>query len=186
MSGSRARRTLRDAPVASYVVPVETETERLATRTMDGLRRLVHSLRVGTRAAERAVGLSSAQLFVLRQLRTTSDQSLADLARRTRTTPSSVSEVVARLVRRGLVARSSSERDRRRAVLTLTGAGEALVAQAPETTQDRLVAGFGKLDPASQRHVADTLEAWIAASGLAGVAAPFFFEPDDAADSQSR
>ena len=157
------------------------DSERLATRTMDGLRRIVHALRVATRTSQRTVGLSSAQLFVMRQLRAASDQSLVELARRTRTTPSSVSEVVARLVRRGLVARAASERDRRRAVLTLTAAGAALVEQAPETIQDRLLAGFGKLDPVAQRHLADALEAWLEASGLADVAAPFFFEPGDAA-----
>ena len=101
-------------------------------------------------------------------------------SRRTRTTPSSVSEVVSRLVRQGLVTRAASVRDRRRAVLTLTAAGAALVRSAPETVQDRLVAGFGRLDHASQRMLADGIESWLAASGLADVTATFFFEPDDA------
>jgi DNA-binding MarR family transcriptional regulator len=147
---------------------------------MDGLRRIVHALRIGTSASERVIGLSSAQLFVLRQLAAESEQSLGELARRTRTTPSSVSEVVSRLVRRGLVAREASARDRRRAVLTLTAAGVALVKAAPETVQDRLVAGFGRLDRGSQRALADAIEAWLAASGLADVTPTFFFEPDDA------
>jgi DNA-binding MarR family transcriptional regulator len=147
---------------------------------MDGLRRIVHALHAGTSASERAVGLSSAQLFVLRHLHAASEQSLGDLARRTRTTQSSVSEVVARLVRRGLVARQPSARDRRRAALTLTDAGAALAHAAPETVQDRLVAGFGRLDPGSQRALAEVIEAWLVASGLADVAPTFFFEPNDA------
>jgi DNA-binding MarR family transcriptional regulator len=157
----------------------QTDTERLAGRTMDGLRRIVHALHIGTSSSERAIGLSSAQLFVLRQLDIESEQSLGDLARRTRTTPSSVSEVVSRLVRQGLVTRAASVRDRRRAVLTLTAAGAALVRSAPETVQDRLVAGFGRLDHASQRMLADGIESWLTASGLADVTATFFFEPDD-------
>ena len=92
-------------------------SDELATRTMDGLRRIVHALRVATRSSQRTIGLSSAQLFVLRQLSAAPDQSLSELAQRTRTTPSSVSEVVARLVRLGVVARAASEHDRRRAVL---------------------------------------------------------------------
>ena len=155
------------------------DAERFAGRAMDGLRRIVHALHLGTSASERTVGLSSAQLFVLRQLHAVSEQSLGDLARRTRTTQSSVSEVVARLVRRGLVAREPSLRDRRRAVLTLTAAGAVLVATAPETVQDRLVAGFGRLDPDTQRALAEAIEAWLAASGLADVRPKFFFEPND-------
>ena len=157
----------------------DTTSERLATRTMDGLRRIVHALRVATRASQRTIGLSSAQLFVLRQLDAAPDQSLTDLAQRTRTTPSSVSEVVSRLVRLGLVARAESEQDRRRAVLTLTPSGTALVANTGETVQDRLLAGFAKLDTASQRQLAESLEAWLTASALEGTAAPFFFEQSE-------
>lgn len=146
---------------------------------MDGLRRIVHALHAGTSASERALGLSGAQLFVLRQLYAESGQSLGDLARRTRTTQSSVSEVVARLVKRGLVAREPSTRDRRRAVLTLTPDGAALAAVAPVTIQDRLVAGFGNLELPAQHALANGIEAWLAASGLADVAATFFFEPND-------
>ena len=152
-------------------------SEQLATRTMDGLRRIVHALRVATRASQQTIGLSSAQLFVLRQLHAAPDQSLSDLALRTRTTASSVSEVVSRLVRLGFVARTASEHDRRRAVLALTESGAAVVETAGETIQDRLLAGFAKLDSSAQHQLAASLEAWISASGLAGDAAPFFFEP---------
>lgn len=157
----------------------DVTAEVLSTRTMDGLRRIVHALRVATRASQRTVGLSGAQLFVLRQLQAAPDQSLGDLAIRTRTTPSSVSEVVSRLVRLGFVARATSDHDRRRAVLTLTASGTALVGTAGETVQDRLLAGFARLDAASQQRLAESLEAWVAASGLAENAAPFFFEPSD-------
>jgi DNA-binding MarR family transcriptional regulator len=156
----------------------ESDAELLAGLAMDGLRRVVHALRAGTSASERDVGLSSAQLFVLRQLHAGSRQSLGDLARRTRTTASSVSEVVARLVRRGLIAREASAHDRRRAVLTLTDAGVKLVEAAPETVQDRLVVGFSRLDRVSQQTLAQTLEAWLEASGLADVTPLLFFEPN--------
>jgi DNA-binding MarR family transcriptional regulator len=153
------------------------EDERYDARAMDALRRVVHALRVGTAASQNAVGLSTAQLFVLRQLRTESEQSLVDLARHTRTTPSSVSEVVARLVKQGLVAREPSALDRRRAVLTLTAAGAKVVETAPETVQDRLVKGFSRLDPTTQCELAEALEVWLEASGLADVAPTLFFEP---------
>jgi DNA-binding MarR family transcriptional regulator len=146
---------------------------------MDGLRRIVHALRVATRASQGTLGLSTAQLFVLRQLDAAPDQSLTDLAHRTRTTPSSVSEVVSRLVRLGFVARTASESDRRRAVLTLTATGAALVASAGETIQDRLLAGFARLDATAQQQLTESLEAWIAASGLAENAAPLFFEASE-------
>jgi DNA-binding MarR family transcriptional regulator len=146
-----------------------------AARAMDSLRRVVHALRIATRASERAFGLSGAQLFVLRQLSMASGQSLSDLAARTRTTQSSVSEVVARLVRNRLVSRAPSSIDRRRAVLSLTAAGESVLVNAPETIQERLLRGFESLDEGTQRTLADTLESWLTSSGLDDTA-PLFFE----------
>jgi len=148
-----------------------------AARAMDSLRRVVHAIRIATRASERAFGLSTAQLFVLRQLSAASGQSLSDLAARTRTTQSSVSEVVARLVRNGLVSRAPSSIDRRRAVLSLTAAGESILANAPETIQERLLRGFASLDEGTRQTLADNFESWLTASGLDDVNPTLFFEP---------
>jgi DNA-binding MarR family transcriptional regulator len=146
---------------------------------MDGLRRLVRVLHVASRASERDLGVSAAQLFVLRQLALAPGQSLTDLAAATRTGQSSVSEVVTRLVKRGLVERRASAVDRRRAELALTDKARALLERAPGTVQERLIAGFARLDAAQRRALADGMDAWLASAGLSGEPATFFFEPTD-------
>lgn len=143
---------------------------------MDSLRRIVHAVRAATRASETTFGLSAAQHFVLRQLAVASGQSLSDLAERTRTTQSSVSEVVSRLVRRGLISRRASAADRRRAELTLTPAGEEILAHAPESVQERLLAGFATLGSGERQALAEGLEAWLTASKLGTVEPVLFFE----------
>ena len=150
-----------------------------AARAMNSLRRIVHALRIATRASESAFGLSTAQLFVLGQVSAAPGQSLGALAARTRTTQSSISEVVARLVRRGLVARQVSNDDRRRAELRLTEAGRVVLASAPETVQERLLRGFDQLDEPSRGALAEHLESWLAASRLDEVAPEMFFEGPD-------
>ena len=178
---TRSRR--RHDPAATDT-PVARLTD--AARAMDSLRRVVHALRTATRASEHAFGLSGAQLFVLRQLSVRPGQSLSDLAARTRTTQSSVSEVVARLVGRDLVSREPSRSDRRRAVLSLSTAGEAILANAPETIQERLLRGFESLDEGGQRSLADGLESWLTAAGLDEVAPTLFFEPSKDQRGRSR
>jgi DNA-binding MarR family transcriptional regulator len=169
-----SRPTHRLIRTAAGATPAERPSD--ASRAMDGLRRVVHALHTATRASERSVGLSGAQLFVLRQLAVVPGQSLRDLAMRTRTTQSSISEVVGRLVRRGLVTREPSKQDRRRAELTLTDTGVAMLARAPETVQERLLRGFDALPPLERKDLAHHLEAWLTASGLDDVAPAFFFE----------
>lgn len=155
----------------------EREENGEAARAMNAVRRMVRALRVSSRAVEREVGISGAQLFVLRQLAAAPGQSLSELVQRTLTHQSTVSEVVGRLVERGLVRRRAAADDARRLELTPTARGRALLRAAPTTVQTDLVDGFARLGPAQRRAVADGLEAWLAAAGLADVPPAMFFEP---------
>ena len=99
----------------------------------------MRALRESSRAAERSVGLGGAQLFVLQRLAGALPLSINELATRTLTHQSSVSVVVSRLVQAGLVARNRANADGRRAEITLTAAGRAVLARAPAAAQDRLI-----------------------------------------------
>ncbi len=148
-----------------------------AERAMNAMRRLVHALRVSTVSVHRASGISGAQLFVLRALVEQPGQSMRDLVERTLTTQSTVSEVVARLVTRGLVARRTARSDGRRAVLSPTLAGRALLGAAPPTVQADLIEGLQRLSPGSRSALADALEQWLGAAGLTDMPPIMFFEP---------
>ena len=80
---------------------------------MDALRRIVRTLRISARAAEARLGISSAQVFVLQQLKKQDASSIDELAERTLTHQSSVSAVVGRLAARGLVTRRTAHPSRR-------------------------------------------------------------------------
>ncbi|AUX20057.1 MarR family transcriptional regulator [Sorangium cellulosum] len=147
---------------------------------MDALRAIVQRLRVASRACERQLGLSSAQLFVLQQLDQAAASSISDLARRTLTHQSSVSVVVTRLAERGLVTRRASPEDARRTEIALTPAGRALLRRAPRTVQAELVAAMDRLPAAERRGLARSLTALARAIGAGHEAPPLFFEGEDA------
>jgi DNA-binding MarR family transcriptional regulator len=153
---------------------------------MDALRRLVRALRLSARAAEKTVGISGAQLFVLQELAAAPADSLGALAARTHTDQSSVSVVVRRLVERGLVARRSAAADARRVELALTAPGRAVLRRAPEPVQKRLLAAVSRLPPARRRVLARTLaevaDATVPDAGRAGM----FFEEENARRARRR
>jgi DNA-binding MarR family transcriptional regulator len=104
---------------------------------MDSFRRIVQALRSSHRAAA-YLNLTGAQLFVINALHEArAPMSVRELAERTRTDPSTVSVVVTRLVKRGLVQRTRAAEDSRRAELTLTRLGIALQKKAPRTTAQK-------------------------------------------------
>jgi len=164
--GPYAVRAMRSRP-APNVLPMEASDEAAGVSgPMESIRRLERALRTSSAESERHFGLSAAQLFALRQIASQPHRSMSELAKRTLTSQSSVSEVITRLVERGFVVRDTSVRDRRRAELALTETGERLLAKVPETIQEKLAAGFNRLTPIQQAGLAGGLEAWLAASAL--------------------
>jgi len=113
---------------------------------LDALRAVSRELRMSGREAEQRLGIHPAQLHALQQLADRPCRSLAELAERTHTDPSSVSVVVQRLVERGLVERTAASDDRRRTEICVSAAGRALLRRAPQSVSQRLetaVATFG-------------------------------------------
>lgn len=146
------------------------------SRAVNALRRMVRGLRSAAESVERELSVSAAQLFVLRELASTPDQSVKDLAIVTMTTHSTVSQVVGQLISKKLVTRTTDELDGRRSVLRLTRQGAALLRKAPRAVQEDLVDGFALLNASQRRGLAIGLEKWLAASGLSGARPAMLFD----------
>lgn len=143
---------------------------------MDALRRIVQALRESSRWAERYVGLSGAQLFVLQKLAEAPAGSVNDLAARTHTHQSTVSMVVARLVERGLVRRTPSGLDSRSVELSLSARGRRAATGAPNAPQERLIHAIGQLTLAQRRQLASALTEVARAMNSVESAPAMFFE----------
>jgi DNA-binding MarR family transcriptional regulator len=156
------------------------------TQLLDDLRRIVRALRQSSREAERTLGVSGAQLFVLRSLLDTRALSLNELAARTRTHQSTVSVVVKRLVERGLVLRHACQLDARRLELSLSKRGRALLERAPLAAQDKLIEGVERLPAAARQTLADSLHGLVVAMQLEDEAPRMFFEEEDVAAGTAR
>ncbi|HEX2677068.1 MAG TPA: MarR family winged helix-turn-helix transcriptional regulator [Polyangiales bacterium] len=153
------------------------------TAILDDLRRIVRVLRESSRAAEQQLGVSGAQLFVMRALSSSPALSLNMLAARTRTHQSTASVVVTRLVERGLVRRRMSEHDGRRIELELTPRGRKLLERAPFAAQDRLIEGVEKLSPEQRRDLAHSMHQLVLAMQLGDEPPSMFFDESDEPDS---
>lgn len=161
-----------------------TQTKRVARNgaadeireVLDSIRRIVRLLRLSSREAEREVGLTGAQLFVLQKLAESKMLSVNELAEITHTHQSSVSVVAQALVDKGLVARARAEDDARRLELTLTPAARVLVRKAPGAAQDRLIEAIERLPRPTRSQLAKSLARLVEEAGLGDEDAPMIFE----------
>lgn len=157
-------------------MPAVADHSRETTAILDHLRRIVRTLRESSRAAEARLGVTGAQLYVLRALAGPHALSLNHVAARTHTHQSTVSVVVKRLVARRLVRRAVSATDARRVQLRLTVRGRTMLERAPFAAQDRLVAGLEALSAADRRRLVSGLGRLVTAMGLDAAAPEMFFE----------
>jgi DNA-binding MarR family transcriptional regulator len=162
----------------------ETNIPEASREVLDAIRRIVQVLRKTAQAAEKRVGLSAAQLFVVRKLEETDALSVGELARRTATSQSSVSEVVQRLVTAGLVTRQRSARDARSVELTLTETGRQLAAKSPEAVQDQVLDALNRMRTPDRTQLAKLLGVLMEELGIAHTPAKMLFEDGKPADSQ--
>lgn len=140
------------------------------------LRALVAALSRSARSIEWRTGFTNAQLFLLRQLAAADRLSVNELAARARTNQSTVSSVLGRVVRAGLVDRARSPQDRRRVALSLTSKGRRLVRRAPTPPTSALFHALESLTDAHARALAEGLGALLVALGLEPDGSPMLFE----------
>lgn len=171
-----------------------TQTKRAARNgagdeirdVLDSIRRIVRLLRLSSREAEREVGLTGAQLFVLQKLAESKMLSVNELAESTHTHQSSVSVVAQALVDKGLILRARAEDDARRLELTLTPAARTLVRKAPGAAQDRLIEALQKLPASARSQLAKSLSRLVEEAGLGDEEAPMMFEEAPSTKSASK
>ncbi|MBO9665467.1 MAG: MarR family transcriptional regulator [Bdellovibrio sp.] len=114
---------------------------------MECLRHIYKALRDSSSQSEKDLGLSAAQILVLKNLKTEQGLSINDLAQRTLTHQSSVSVVVKKLEEQGLVRRAASAVDSRKVIVSLTDRGFEKLNTLPRATADLLVETLQDMPP---------------------------------------
>ena len=100
-----------------------------STRTIYLLKRAETAVRAGLDRALAPLEVTPAQYVTLSLLKTLTNQSSAELARKAGITPQAMSETIAGLIKKQLIARTPSPEHRRVLVTKLTRSGGALLAK---------------------------------------------------------
>lgn len=127
-------------------------------RVLRALRRITRATDIHSRQLAQQHQLTAPQLVCLHQLRRDGELTPSVLSRRVSLSQATVTGILDRLAARGLLTRVRSEADRRRVMLTLTPAGEALADSAPSALQQRFAERLAALAPEGQARIAEVLE----------------------------
>jgi DNA-binding MarR family transcriptional regulator len=127
-------------------VTVVVETDPIEEHIVAALRRIVRAIDLQSRRMVEAFGLTGPQLVVLREVARLSGTSIGALARSVSLSQPTVSGILERLEKRGLVRRERSEQDRRSVFVSVTPEGGRILRDAPSLLQDRFQRELGRLE----------------------------------------
>lgn len=120
---------------------------------LSALRRITRAIDLHSKKLEKEVGLTNSQLLVMQSIHELgSGANPSAIAREVVLSQPTVTSILDRLERNGLVSRHKTEQDRRGVRIELTESGKERVDDAPELLQQGFLREYRKL-PEFQKHL---------------------------------
>jgi len=130
----------------------------LEEQVIVALRRITRAIDLHSRVLLQKNGLTIPQLSALQAIQRLQPITIGALARDIHLGSATVTGILGRLEKRGLIDRARGDRDRRSVVVQLTEDGTKLVAEAPSLLQDRFRRELAKLQEWEQTMILATLQ----------------------------
>lgn len=133
-------------------------TQNLETEVLVALRQIVRAIDQHSSRLGKDFGLTTPQLLVLQTVANTKEQPIRAISAEVNLSQATVTSIVDRLERRGLLERQRSGIDRRQVFLVITEAGIDLLAKAPKPLQENFLHRFEDLREWEQHQVVFVLK----------------------------
>ena len=121
------------------------ETHNLETEVLVALRRIVQAIDQHSSRLGKEFGLTTPQLLILQTVSRTKEQPIRAISAEVNLSQATVTSIVDRLERRGLLERQRSGIDRRKVFLVITQEGQKLLLKAPKPLQENFLHRFERL-----------------------------------------
>lgn len=122
------------------------------------LRRILRATELFGRELAQSAGLTAVQFRVLQVVAEQGHCTATAIALRMRVSQATVTSLVDKLVRKGMVVREKSARDRRQTDIIITETGRRTIEEAPDALQQQFVRKFEALEDWEQTMLVASLE----------------------------
>ena len=133
-------------------------SESVCDEVLIAIRRIIQSIELHSRALVRQFGLTGPQLVILQELSRLGEISVGDLSKAVSLSQATVTGILERLAKRGLITRRRSQSDRRRVLVHATPQGKEILEQAPPLMQESFIRQFSNLRDWEQMMILSSLQ----------------------------
>ncbi|MFO8012933.1 MAG: MarR family winged helix-turn-helix transcriptional regulator [Phycisphaerae bacterium] len=155
---------------------------------MQALRRISRAIELHSHSLASRYGLTVPQLAVLKELGADGGRSIGELTRAVHLSQATVTGILDRLQRRGLIERRRGEADKRKVHVWLTEDGRDALGQSPPLLHENFLEAFAGLPDWQQTQILSSLQRIVAMMEADGIeAAPMLTPgPMDRTPEQTR
>tara|TARA_R110000787_G_scaffold211281_2_gene321038 strand:+ start:89840 stop:90331 length:492 start_codon:yes stop_codon:yes gene_type:complete len=122
------------------------------------IRRILRATEIHAKALRAATNLKTSQLMVLQALEDGDDMTVGAITQQVRMAQASVTAIVVKLERMGLVVRERGIMDKRKVFVRLTELGHSVLEEAPEALHRRFAEQFAPLQAWEQTMIVSALQ----------------------------
>ncbi len=145
---------------------------------MQSLRRIFKAIQDYSQEVSQKFGITGPQLWALKTLAANGSLPLGQLSKMMYLHPSTITGVVDRLEKKGYVARSRINEDRRVIMVQLTPKGKKIVSRAPNPIQGKMIYGLNKLRQGDLNSIYDSVEKLMEMAEAQDMKVTFFFDQE--------
>lgn len=135
------------------------------------LRKIIQSIDMHSCSLVKRFGLTGPQLVVLREIANRRETTAGEIARAVSLGQATLTGILDRLEKRGLINRWRSEPDRRRVQLQATQAAQALLDETPPLMQEAFVEAFSNLQEWEKSMILASLQRLVTLMDAGGIQA---------------
>ncbi len=125
---------------------------------MIALRKIIQAIDLNSKKLEKRVGLTGPQLVILQEIARGEEVTPGEIARAVSLSQATVTGILERMEKRGLIARQRSRQDKRCIMVRITVTGQKILEEAPPLMQEAFVERFSSLQEWEQTMILSALQ----------------------------
>ena len=130
----------------------------IAKKVLVTLRKIIRAIDIHSKKLVQKYGITSPQLIILQEINRGVEVSVGQLARNVILSDATVTVIIDRLEKQGLVVRTRSLSDKRKVLINLTEKGEEILKKAPPLLQERFTEELNNLETWEQTLILSSLQ----------------------------
>ncbi len=142
--------------------PKKQRSEPIENQVLVALRRIIRSIDMHSRTLSKFYGLTGPQLIVLQELSKNGEITPGRLAKAISLSQATVTGILDRLEKRGLIKRRRSNTDRRRVWVSTTAQADHMLNTGPPIMQVSFIEAFKRLQDWEQTMILSSLQHLVA------------------------